>query len=120
MTDKSESKETRDVAEEHKVRVFKFRPTAIPFTCNMSMNVPDYAGNPIAYSSFFTGFTQIPFEVATEIEIEVPDTGDTLHDFTEAMKKLGKAVFQANLELQREVWLLQRESAQDELLNEPL
>lgn len=122
MAEQTKSKEAQDVAEEQepKTRVFRLKPTVIPFTCNMSMNIPDYAGNPIPYSSYFTGFTQIPFEVEAEIEVEVPDTGDTLHDFTEAMKKLGMAIFQANVELQREVWIWQRDAAKEALLEEPL
>jgi len=116
------SNKSQDVVEEQepKTRVFKFRPTAIPFTCNLSMNIPDYAGNPIPYISFFTGFTKMPFEVATEIEVEVPDTGNTLHDFAEAIKKLGRGIFKANVELSREVWELQRDIAKEELLKEPL
>lgn len=112
-----------DVAEEQeepKMRTFCYKPTAVPFTCNMSMNIPDYAGNPIPYSSFFTGFTQIPFGVEAEIEVKVPDTGDTLHDFAEALKKLGMAIFKANVELQREVWIVQRDAAKEALLAEPL
>lgn len=117
-----ETKEAQEVAEEQesKTRVYRFKPTAAPFTCNLKHPIPDYAGRSIDYSSYLVGFTQIPIAVETEIEVEVPDTGDGLHDFTEALKKLGVAIFKANVELSREVWKLQRDIAKEELLGQPL
>lgn len=111
-----------DVAEEEqeKTRKFQFRPTAIPFTCNLKHPIPDYSGHSIDYSSYLVGFTQIPIEVETVIEVEVPDTGNELNDFTTALRKLGLAIFQATVELSREAWQLQKDRAKEELLDQPL